>query len=125
MKPHRLSPAERKAKRQARHVPCSHNGRALVDHTRLAPNNSWSSPEFMQRGYYQDKAFSCCDCGEKQVWTATQQKWWYEIARGDVFTEASRCRKCRRVERERRHEARRVHLEGLAAKQTKSNSAPR
>ena len=65
---------------------------------------------------YLDKTFTCVDCGLEQVWTATQQKWWYEVAKGDVFTTATRCRACRRRERTRKAEARRVHLEGLARK---------
>jgi hypothetical protein len=120
MKPHRLSPAERMAKRNAKRVPASLNGKAMVDETRLAPNNSYDQPEFVKRGYYQDKAFWCRDCGKEQLWTASQQKWWYEIARGDVFTQATRCRNCRRRERERRNQARRVHLDGIAAKHAKA-----
>lgn len=120
MKPRRLSPAERKAKRKSLRVRKTLNGRALVDETRLAPNNSYSDPEFLPRGYYKDKTFTCRDCGKEEIWTASQQKWWYEIAKGDVFTQASRCRSCRRRERERRNEARRVHLEGLALKPTKA-----
>jgi hypothetical protein len=45
-----------------------------------------------------------------------QQKWWYETAKGDVFTKAVRCRACRTKERARKAAARRVHLEGLARK---------
>lgn len=116
---HRLTPAQRKAKRQrrpSRHLPQSPNGQATVNPLRLAPNNSYSEPEFLKRGYYQDQPFTCRDCAKEEVWTASQQKWWYEIAHGDVFTQATRCRTCRRRERERRNAARRIHLDGLAAK---------
>ncbi len=119
MKPRRRTPAERKAlRRTGRELKKTH-GRVLVEATRLAPNNSWEEPEFVRRGHYVDQPFSCRDCGKAQVWTATQQKWWYEVARGGLFTVASRCPACRRRERERREEARRVHQEGLAAKQAK------
>ena len=30
--------------------------------------------------YYRDKAFVCIDCDRHQLWTAKQQKWWYEEA---------------------------------------------
>ena len=120
MKKQRLSAAERKARRQTPRTRKSLNGKAVVDETHLASNNSCSTPEFVKRGYYQDKDFICRDCGKQQTWTATQQKWWYEIAKGGVFTQASRCRNCRRRERERRDEARKVHLEGLAAKCAKA-----
>lgn len=110
-----------KAGRTPRRVPAALNGRAVVDVTRLAPNNSYDEPEFVKRGYYRDKPFTCRDCGKDQVWTASQQKWWFENARGDVFTQASRCRNCRRRERERRNAARRIHLDGLAAKRAKQS----
>jgi hypothetical protein len=87
-----------------------------VNRAALAPHNSYGEPEFVTRGFYADQPFECADCGKAEVWTAAQQKWWYEVAKGDVFTTARRCRACRRRERERRAEARRVHLEGLARK---------
>ncbi len=87
-----------------------------VDKTALAPDGSYSIPEFVQRSYYIDQPFICKDCGKAEVWAASQQKWWYEVAKGGVWTMARRCRPCRRKERERQEEARRVHLEGLARK---------
>ncbi len=79
----------------------------------LAPYNSYGLPIFVSRGFYEDAPFACIDCGKQELWTATQQKWWYEIAKGNVESIARRCRACRRKERERSAEARRVHLEGL------------
>ncbi len=92
-------------------------GGERVDTTALAPDGSYSVPDFVTRGYYVERPFTCQDCGKAEVWTATQQRWWYEVAKGGVWTTARRCRPCRRQERERRDEARRVHLEGLARKQ--------
>ena len=69
-------------------------------------SNSYSTPDFAERGYYIDKPFSCRDCGEPQVWTAEQQKWWYEVAQGNVFSTATRCRACRRQDRTRKEAAR-------------------
>ena len=94
------------------------NQRALEDHQRfkaemgvpadnvrcnpslLEPSGSYSIPTFVQRGYYIDEAFQCSDCGVSEVWTAGQQKCWYEIAKGGVWTTATRCRACRRKVRE-------------------------
>jgi len=73
-------------------------------------------PDFVARGYYVDAPFECIDCKSKEIWRATQQKWWYEVAKGDVRTGARRCRPCRRAEQARRSEARRIHLEGIARK---------
>jgi hypothetical protein len=88
-----------------------------VNEELLAPNNSYGAPEFVRRGYYIDIPFRCVDCGKEEIWTGTQQKWWYEVAKGFVYSTAIRCRACRRKERERRAEARQVHLEGMARKQ--------
>ena len=87
-----------------------------VNEALLAPNNSYGAPDFVRRGYYIDLSFRCVDCGTQEIWTGTQQKWWYEVAKGFAYSAAIRCRSCRRKEWERRDEARRVHLEGLAKK---------
>jgi len=87
-----------------------------VNEELLAPNNSYGAPAFVRRGYYVDIPFRCADCGKEEVWTGSQQKWWYEVAKGFVYSSAVRCRACRRKERARRDEAKRVHLEGIARK---------
>ena len=87
-----------------------------VNEALLAPNNSYGVPDFVRRGSYIDLPFRCVDCGTEEIWTGTQQKWWYEVAKGFVYSSAIRCRSCRRRERERRDEARRVHLEGVKQK---------
>ena len=63
--------------------------------------------------FYLDHEFECKDCGKTEVWTGRQQKWWYEVARGEMEQVAVRCRSCRQKENRRKEEARRVHLEGL------------
>jgi hypothetical protein len=87
-----------------------------VNEALLAPNNSYGAPDFVYRGYYVDRPFRCVDCGKEEVWTGTQQKWWYEVAKGFVYTTAVRCRLCRRKKRAQSDESRRVHLEGLERK---------
>jgi hypothetical protein len=87
-----------------------------VNEELLAPNNSYGAPDFVRRGYYIDTPFRCVDCNKEEIWTGTQQKWWYEVAKGFVYSSAIRCRGCRHKERQRRAEARRVHLEGLVVK---------
>jgi hypothetical protein len=87
-----------------------------VNSENLAPYNSYGLPDFVERGYYIDTEFQCQECGRQEVWTAAQQKWWYEVAKGFVYSTAKLCRACRRRERERRTEARRIHLEGVARK---------
>jgi putative zinc ribbon protein len=87
-----------------------------VNEELLAPNNSYGAPDFVRRGYYVDRPFRCVDCGKEEVWTGTQQKWWYEVAKGFVYSIAVRCRDCRRKQRERSAESRRIHLEGIERK---------
>jgi hypothetical protein len=92
-------------------------GTVPVNPTALCPYISYGAPLFVTRGFYVDQPFSCQDCRKEEIWTAAQQKWWYEIAKGEVWSGAIRCCACRRRERERKAEARRVHLEGIAKKQ--------
>jgi len=87
-----------------------------VNEALLAPNNSYGAPDFVRRGYYVDRPFRCVDCNKEEVWTGSQQKWWYEVVKGFAYSTAVRCRLCRRKERARCEEARRIHLEGLARK---------
>jgi hypothetical protein len=90
----------------------------------LAPYNSYGTPRFVERGYYEDTPFICRDCGTQELWKATQQKWWYEVVKGNVESRAIRCRPCRRKEQERKAEARRQQLEGMASRPT-SDRSPR
>lgn len=86
-----------------------------ADPAELAHNNTYGLLPL----YYVDLAFTCRDCGSEELWTAKQQKWWYEVAKGNINSTAVRCRACRRREQTRRAEARRLHLEGLARKADK------
>lgn len=81
----------------------------LVDPTALAPSNSYSRPDFVERGYYVDHPFDCIYCGVEQVWTAAQQKWWYEVAKGDRHSGACLCRACRREARREKGMNRPLH----------------
>jgi len=87
-------------------------GAVLAEHTALRESNSYDPRPL----FYVDKPFVCKDCGIEQIWTAVQQKWWYEVAKGDINSTAVRCRDCRHKERQRKTEARRVHFQGLSLK---------
>ena len=60
-------------------------------------NNSYSV-----KAYYVDEPFTCRDCGKEEVWTAKQQQWWFEVAKGKIHSHAVRCRTCRQRVREER-----------------------
>ena len=73
-------------------------------------NNSYDPPL-----YYEDRKFTCRDCGAKEVWTAEQQRWWYEVWRGPIYATAVRCRACRQKLR-RAKLAQKKHMEEMAKK---------
>jgi len=75
--------------------------------------------------FYADKRFTCVECGMEEVWTAADQKWWYEEAKGKIATRANRCGACRRNSRLRRSQERRIHIEGMVAKHGLEGAARR
>lgn len=87
-------------------------GSVMADQKELAHNPTYGPlPRF-----YVDKVVVCRNCGKEEVWPAERQKWWYEVAKGNINTQAVFCRECRDEEKARKTEARRVHLEGLQKK---------
>jgi hypothetical protein len=92
------------------------SGAVAVNEALLAPYNSYGAPDYVTRGYYIDIPFYCANCGKEQIWKAAQQKWWYEVAKGYVYSTAKLCRNCRRNEQMRKAKARQTHLNGLTSK---------
>ncbi len=90
-------------------------GAVLADPAQLTHNNTY---DLLPR-FYVDKAIICRTCGKEEVWPANRQKWWYEVAKGNIFTQAVLCRACRNKEKERKAEARKVHLDGIAKKRSR------
>lgn len=87
-------------------------GFVLADVDELQHNNTYGALP----AYYLDKPFTCVDCASEEVWTAKQQKWWYEIAKCNINSTAIRCRPCRKRKQVIKAEARRIHMEGLERK---------
>jgi hypothetical protein len=85
------------------------------------PSKQTQSNSYATKFFYVDQEFTCVGCGVDKVWTATQQKWYYEVAGGSIYGEAKRCRACRR--RRRDELARQRHLLA-AAKQKKAGGQP-
>jgi putative zinc ribbon protein len=112
--------AARRAEKTKPHQTAAHAprpfGTVRVNEGLLAPYNRYGVPDYVHRGFYVDTPFTCAGCGKEEIWTATQQKWWYEVAKGYVYSTAKNCRPCRRKEEARRAEARRIHLDGVAKK---------
>jgi hypothetical protein len=70
-----------------------HERRIPADISQHAPHTSYVGGPLL----YEDKKFKCVDCGDMKVWSAEEQKWWYETAKGHVFSEAKRCSECRQL----------------------------
>ena len=66
-------------------------GAVPADHAQLNHNNTYSLLPI----FYINTVFICRDCGKEELWTAENQKWWYEEAKGHIDSEAVRCRTCR------------------------------
>jgi hypothetical protein len=90
-------------------------GAVLADHSQLAHNNTYD----LLPNFYVDRAIVCRQCGTEEVWPAERQKWWYEVAKGNIFTDAVFCRSCRHSKKTQKAEARRVGQEGIARKRAK------
>ncbi len=78
-------------------------GAVAADTSQQVPISSYGSP----KKFYFDIPFECKDCGRKEVWTAAQQKWFYEVAKGSLYATAVRCRDCRtrlKAQQERQRE---------------------
>lgn len=91
--------------------------RIKADLRKQAPNNSYSPPL-----YYEDVRFKCRDCGQECVWTAEQQRLWYEEWAGPVQSTAVRCRACRqRLRREKTDQKR--HMQDMALKKGKKRTS--
>ena len=88
------------------------DGAILADREALRHNNTYGLLPL----FYVDYAFNCRDCEAAQIWTAKQQKWWYEVMQGNINSVAVRCRPCRKKEQQRKKQARDTHLSGLEEK---------
>src|SRR5262245_15796554 len=96
-------------------------GALPADQAKLLHDNTYGPrPRF-----YVDRPFTCVDCSKEEVWTAADQKWWYEEAKGKIAARANRCLDCRRKRRLRRSQERRVHVEGMVAKHGPEGAARR
>ena len=63
----------------------------VADPMKQVPNGSFDPPPV----WYVDKDFDCVDCGKEETWTGSQQKWYYEEAKGTLYATAKRCHECR------------------------------
>ncbi len=57
------------------------------------------------RHWYVDATFKCADCGSEFVFSAQEQRFWYEDRRFYVDSQPKRCAACRKKERQRKLDA--------------------
>ncbi len=88
-----------------------------ADLTKQAPISSYSYPEF----WYRDEERTCVDCGAEFVFSAKDQKFWYEVARIPLHATANRCLACRHQRREAKRQNK-AHMEKLEAERTKKET---
>ncbi len=93
-------------------------GAIQADHQQLKHINTYG---FLPN-FYVDKPFVCRDCDAKEIWTAKQQKWWYEVARGHIDSTAVRCRRCRDIIKNEKARQKQ-HMEEMAKKKPHLNEA--
>jgi hypothetical protein len=62
----------------------------------VIPANSHFTPP----AYYEDVPFTCRSCDTPEVWTAADQKWWYEVAKGSIYAGPVLCLACRQAQRQ-------------------------
>jgi len=73
-------------------------GAVMADHTQLQHNNTYDClPQF-----YLDKVVVCRNCGREEVWPAERQKWWYEVAKGNINSKAVLCSSCRQTKKSKK-----------------------
>ena len=74
-----------------------HPSAVPADHSKLSHINTYGSlPEF-----YLDRPFVCHKCGKTEIWKATDQKWYYEEAKGHIDARAVECHNCRVAKKKR------------------------
>jgi len=72
--------------------------------------------------FYIDREYQCKDCGSHEIWTAKQQKWWYETAKGHIDSCAVRCRRCRSIIKKQKVEQQ-ARMKEMAEKEPHPNEA--
>ena len=58
------------------------------------PNSQAAGAGYAVKFYYKDIPYTCAGCGKEDVWTAQQQKKYYEIQKGNIYNEPKWCHEC-------------------------------
>lgn len=77
---------------------CLSQGRAIAAHPER--QNVAAFPDSYPYLAYYDFTKHCSDCGSDFLFSAQEQRYWYEILKFPVVVDANQCRDCRRKRRE-------------------------
>jgi hypothetical protein len=75
---------------------------------------------YSRKNYYHDIEFACVDCGVEEVWKAKDQKWFFEVAKGNIYSKPKRCLVCRKTFKETKADQR-VRMEASDRKRREAN----
>lgn len=88
--------SDRKAKQSARRK--QKRSREIPKGAIHANVEEQAQPESMSaRRFYKDITFVCRGCGEPGVWTAQQQKRYFEEQKGNTYNKPTWCTPCHRL----------------------------
>jgi hypothetical protein len=74
----------------------NHPSAVSADHSKLLHINTYGNlPAF-----YLDRPFTCRKCGQREIWKAKDQKWYYEEAKGHIDAVAVECHNCRKLKKQ-------------------------
>ncbi len=58
------------------------------------PESQFHGGGYAVKFSYQDIHYSCAGCGKKEVWTAEQQKRYFEVQKGNIYNKPKWCHEC-------------------------------
>ena len=58
------------------------------------PDEQVGAEGYAAKFHYVDIAYVCRGCGRNGVWTAAQQKRYFEIQKGNIYNEPTWCHRC-------------------------------
>ena len=90
-----------KQKREDKRVAKLEKEGRLVQGVKIPDNSIPADPSkqnhaggYSVKYYYQDVHYVCEGCGKTGIWTAHQQKKYFEVQKGNIFNEAKWCYEC-------------------------------
>ncbi len=58
------------------------------------PDNQDHGGGYAAKFSYKDIHFACAGCGKMEIWTAQQQKRYFEVQKGNIYNEPKWCHEC-------------------------------